>query len=427
MANNTMTKLATTTVGSGGASSVTFSAIPQNYTDLVIKASVRMSNASTLGYNTIYFNGDTSVGNFYNYLYLDANLGGGPFSSSGGTLPWFTNVPAASSTSSTFSNYELTIPNYTSSNFKSGSMDSVGENNASGGAWLDFNAYLYKKTSPITSITITDIINSANFLQYSEFTLYGVYAGGTTTPSAPTIASATDLGGGTAQIAISSPAAIPYTVTSNPGGITATGMSPINISGLSPQTSYTFTAQAVAPFGVSAASSASSSVSMYNGMTALATVSVGSGGAANITFSSIPSGYSHLQIRATALSSGTYTANDIFRFNGDSGSNYATHSLYGNGSSAAASASSSITSIPTSVTPGATYPFCSIIDILDYSNTNKYKTVRVLAGGDQNNTNGYIFLDSGLWMSTAAVTSITWQPNTGNWNQYSTFVLYGVK
>jgi hypothetical protein len=159
----------------------------------------------------------------------------------------------------------------------------------------------------------------------------------------------------------------------------------------------------------------------------ISTVTVGSGGQSSVTFSSIPQTYTHLQIRATALSSGTYTANDIFRFNGDSGSNYATHSLYGNGSSAAASALINQTSIPTSVTPGATYPFCSIIDILDYSNTNKYKTIRVLAGGDQNNTNGYIFLDSGLWMSTAAVTSITWQPNTGNWNQYSSFALYGVR
>jgi hypothetical protein len=422
MANNTMTKLATTTVGSGGASSVTFSAIPQNYTDLIIKASVRMSNASTLGYNTIYFNGDTSVGNFYNYLYLDANLGGGPFSSSGSTLPWFTNTPAASSTSSTFSNYELTIPNYTSSNFKSGSMDSVGENNASGGAWLDFYAYLYKKTSPITSITITDIINSANFLQYSEFTLYGVYAGGTTTPSAPTIASATDLGGGTAQVTISSPAAIPYTVTSSPGGITATGMSPINISGLSPQTSYTFTAQAVAPFGVSAASSSSSSVSMYNGMTALATVAVGSGGSSTVTFSSIPSGYSHLQIRgiSNATLSGGY-----LRFNGDSGTNYATHYLNGNGSTASAGAVTSSTYIYGILNGSATYA-ASIVDILDYTNTNKYKTTRTLSGADENGS-GYVNFTSGVWMNTAAVTSITLSPQSGNFAQYSTFVLYGVK
>jgi hypothetical protein len=259
-----MTKLATTTVGAGGASSVTFSAIPQNYTDLVVKVSARTTNSANYDNALLSIN---SVATGYTTLRLYGN-GTSAYSDSLSASTWYSGeVDGSTATSNTFGNLEIYLPNYTSSNFKSGAKDGVIENNATS-ATAGIHAFLVTNTSAITSLTFTA---SGNFVQYSEFTLYGVYAGGVTTPSAPTIASATDLGGGTAQIAISSPSAIPYTVTSSPSGITATGMSPIQISGLSPQTAYTFTAQAVAPFGVSAASAASSSVSMYNGMTALAT------------------------------------------------------------------------------------------------------------------------------------------------------------
>jgi len=213
-------------------------------------------------------------------------------------------------------------------------------------------------------------------------------------------------------------------------------MSPIQISGLSPQTSYTFTAQAVAPFGVSAASSASSSVSMYNGMTALATVLVGAGGASSILFSSIPSGYSHLQIRAISRTTAAATNSSwAVSFNSDTtGANYISHLLYGDGSSAGStSVSGSNGSVYTSNIAGANAISgvfaASILDILDYSNTNKYKTSRLLTGWDNNGTGspaGYAEFDSGLWMSTAAITSITIVTNN-NFAQYSTFVLYGVK
>jgi hypothetical protein len=333
-------------------------------------------------------------------------------------------IDAASNTSNTFSNTEIYIPNYTSNNYKSVSTDSVMENNATE-AYANLNAILWSNTSAINSITLTP--SAGNFAQYSEFTLYGVYAGGTTTPSAPTIASATDLGGGTAQVTISSPAAIPYTVTSSPSGITATGMSPINISGLSPQTAYTFTAQAVAPFGVSSASSASSSVSMYNGMTALATVAVGSGGSSTITFSSIPSGYSHLQIRSVAEAS--TTAAYVMRFNSDSSNTYWNHELFGDGSSTASTARVPRTYIinqAAGISTTANIFTASIVDILDYSNTNKYKTVRLLSGQDYNGS-GSIYLQSGAWPSTSAITQIDILPSSGSFNQYSTFVLYGVK
>jgi len=163
----------TQTVGSGGASSITFNNIPQTFTDLKIVVSTRMNNASTLGYTTIRFNGDTAS-TLYSYTYLDANLGGGPSSSRSSGNPWFLNVPGASSTTNTFSNSEVYIPNYTSSNYKQGILDTTGENNATSGAWLTEYASLYRSTSPITSITLNDLFNSASFVQYSTFSLYGV-------------------------------------------------------------------------------------------------------------------------------------------------------------------------------------------------------------------------------------------------------------
>ena len=166
----------TQTVGSGGASSITFNSIPQTFTDLKIVLSVRMNNASTLGYTTIRFNGDTSS-TLYSYTYLDANLGGGPASSRASGNPWFLNLPAANSTTATFSNSEIYIPNYTGANFKQGILDSTGENNSTGGIWLTEYAALYRSTSPITSVTLNDLFNSASFVSGSTISLYGITKG----------------------------------------------------------------------------------------------------------------------------------------------------------------------------------------------------------------------------------------------------------
>jgi hypothetical protein len=70
----------------------------------------------------------------------------------------------------------------------------------------------------------------------------------------------------------------------------------------------------------------------------------------------------------------------------------------------------------------------SIVDILDYANTSKYKTIRVLAGADVNNQTGTTFgLSSGSWRSTSAVTSITIGTSGFNFAQYTQFALYGIK
>jgi hypothetical protein len=159
----------------------------------------------------------------------------------------------------------------------------------------------------------------------------------------------------------------------------------------------------------------------------LGMVQVGSGGSSSIDFTSIPSTFTHLQVRAMATASSSTAT--YFRFNSDTGSNYARHMLQGNGSSANAYAGSSQTSMwfiaDINVSP---YTAAAVVDILDYKNTSKYTTVRTLNGVDNNNTTGNnaIELTSGLWMNTNAVNSISIFPLSGNFQQYSQFALYGI-
>jgi hypothetical protein len=164
----------------------------------------------------------------------------------------------------------------------------------------------------------------------------------------------------------------------------------------------------------------------------IATVDVGAGGATSITFSSIPSTYTHLQIRALAATNRTTSAQDSGKvvLNSDTGaSSYGSHFLTGDGASATASNSinNAFMYIARFGTTNSTNIFGGIvIDILDYANTNKYTTMRYLGATDQNGS-GLIEFGSGLWLNTAAVTTINIAPVTGTrWNQYSTFALYGV-
>lgn len=154
----------------------------------------------------------------------------------------------------------------------------------------------------------------------------------------------------------------------------------------------------------------------------IATTTVGAGGSASITFSGIPSTYQHLQLRGYNTNNALGWVSAIF--NSDTGSNYRQHELRGDGSSASAVATAQVTSM--SLYLHNTSPSSGVVDILDYGNTNKNKVVRTLGGYDSNG-GGYISLTSNLWMSTAAITSITLTSSTSNFNQYSSFALYGIK
>jgi hypothetical protein len=175
-----------------------------------------------------------------------------------------------------------------------------------------------------------------------------------------------------------------------------------------------------------------------NSYESIATVTVGSGGASSISFSSIPSTYKHLQIRLMsrdAANGGTtaYSATATVRFNGDSGSNYSAHWISASGSGTPGAAGfSSITSIYQAGQGGpyndqvANVFGAAIIDILDYADTNKYKTTRALNGQDMNGYGSIIF-NSGSWRSTSAINAISLFNDGGNWAQYSSAALYGIK
>lgn len=143
-----------------------------------------------------------------------------------------------------------------------------------------------------------------------------------------------------------------------------------------------------------------------------------------IEFTNIPQTYTHLQIRIMSITSAGSSM--TVRFNSDSSSSYAQHQLYGDGSTAAASGNASQTSFYISgVSGSSTSPSNSIVDILDYRNTNKYTTARSLGGYDANGS-GYVMLRSGLWMKSDAITSIQLLLGSGTYSQNTSAALYGV-
>ena len=161
-----------------------------------------------------------------------------------------------------------------------------------------------------------------------------------------------------------------------------------------------------------------------NSYESIATTVVGSGGASTITFSSIPSTYKHLQVRAIAQNN-VGIDNLQMRFNSDSTSSYSWHALQGNGSTAGATGSATDTQMLMGRNTNTTSFGAVVCDILDYTDTNKYKTIRSLSGYD-NNGSGELWFWSGSWRKTNAVSTITlFVSNTIN--QYSSFALYGIK
>jgi hypothetical protein len=153
----------------------------------------------------------------------------------------------------------------------------------------------------------------------------------------------------------------------------------------------------------------------------------GTGSSTTISLSSIPSTFTHLQIRFFARTT-TGTSAISTTFNGSGGTNYARHALIGSGASVSAQATVDTSQVYTGYAINTTSTGgVGIIDILDYANTNKYKTLRALTGNDTNTpSNDEVRLTSGLWKNTSAITSITFT-STDNFTTDTKFALYGIR
>jgi hypothetical protein len=161
----TFYKIASNTVGSGGASSITFSAIPQTYTDLLLKVSARDDSVGNITSVRVRPNGLTTnltTRRLYGY-------NGAPGSDAPGV--WLMMSTGSTATANTFGNSEMYITNYTSSNYKVSSIDAVMENDSSTYE-LEFLGGLWSNTATITSLEIFPA--TGNSVQYSTFTLYGI-------------------------------------------------------------------------------------------------------------------------------------------------------------------------------------------------------------------------------------------------------------
>ena len=147
-----------------------------------------------------------------------------------------------------------------------------------------------------------------------------------------------------------------------------------------------------------------------------------------LVLSSIPGNYKHLQIRgilkATAISNGT----PRFYFNNDRSSSYSMHEIYGNGSSASVNQQTNIDAIYANLGSQSASQFGAyVINIFDYSNTSKSKTVQFIHGYDSNSS-GYVSFSTGFYNSTSAITSFGITPQqVANWDTGSTMCVYGIK
>jgi len=179
------------------------------------------------------------------------------------------------------------------------------------------------------------------------------------------------------------------------------------------------------PFGVFSAAGAGATNSFELIST---TVGTGSTGIVDFNVSGLGTTYKHLQIRAVLRTD--YAASYFdgqFRFNSDSGANYALHQVQGNGSSVTSAGGGGATGTwgiwPSGSSAGANIYGSAVIDILDAFSTTKNKTLRSLSGNTAGNVVG---LQSSVWFNTAALTTIRFN-GAGNLTTASRISLYGIR
>jgi hypothetical protein len=165
---NTYKLISSTTVGSGGAANITFTSIPNTYTDLVLKLSGRTNPVATDWVNcSVTINGSTS--NFSQVFLFGDGSATSAASRTDNLNIGFAN--ASTSTSNTFSNEEFYFTRYASSNLKRFGVDKIGETNAAA-AYQHTNSVLWSNSAEITSITITP--QSGSYVENTTAYLYGI-------------------------------------------------------------------------------------------------------------------------------------------------------------------------------------------------------------------------------------------------------------
>lgn len=266
----------------------------------------------------------------------------------------------------------------------------------------------------------------------------------TTVPQAPTIGVATG-GNGFATVTYTpgatGGAAATYTATSNPDGLTGTGTSPITVNGLTNGTAYTFSVAATNANGTSVSSASTNSItpSIPTGDWESIQTITSSSSFASADFTSIPQTFKHLQVRCImGGSANAFDTNYMFyTLNGDNSANYYTN-RYGVTNSAAGSSVSTgqnqVMPALASYENGASIQYmygALILDLYDYTNTNKRPVAMSMGGGNLNGTSGYYNTAmEGVGMlntGNAAVSRITVFHQTGNLKPNSKIALYGMK
>ena len=164
---NTYTLISSVTVSSA-TNTISFTSIPQTYTDLLFKISGRFSLDTATAF--LRYNGTTTNGTS---IFLEGS-GSSASSSTDGSYQYgpIHGVVNSTKTANTFGNAEIYIPNYTSSNYKSSSSDGVTENNGAA-TTMALGANLWSNTAAITSIEIVGAA-SADFVEHSTAYLYGI-------------------------------------------------------------------------------------------------------------------------------------------------------------------------------------------------------------------------------------------------------------
>jgi len=163
--------------------------------------------------------------------------------------------------------------------------------------------------------------------------------------------------------------------------------------------------------------------------TLIASNTVGAGGAASITFSSIAGTYTDLLVKVSGRSAraGQQADNLFVTFNSNT-SNYSVRTLQGNGSSASSSNFSNRYASLALDAAGSTASIFSSHEIYIPSYASAYyKSYSVDNVSENNATAAQSDLLAGLWSNTAAITSIELKPEVSTFVQYTTAYLYGIK